>query len=289
MDTLKISQNFLHNTDTVKKIISLSNIEADDLVYEIGPGKGIITKELANACKSVTAIEFDKGLAQKLKATLKENKKIDIIEGDFLKYGLPVAQQYKIFSNIPFNITAEIIQKITNCVNPPTDSYLIVQQEPAIKYAGAPYGRETFRSLLLKPLFQLSIMHSFSKTDFHPIPNANIVLLHIALKKEIMYDMESYKKYKDFIAYSFMRNAENIKSCFKDVFSYEQIKRLGREHEFDMKANINQLFDTQWMSLFDFFFKSVVRQKQEIIDGSYAKLLKQQDSLEKRHRNVQRR
>ena len=132
-------------------------------------------------------------------------------------------------------------------------------------------------------------MHSFSKTDFHPIPNANIVLLHIALKKEIMYDMESYKKYKDFIAYSFMRNAENIKSCFKDVFSYEQIKRLGREHEFDMKANINQLFDTQWMSLFDFFFKSVVRQKQEIIDGSYAKLLKQQDSLEKRHRNVQRR
>lgn len=253
MDTLKISQNFLHNTDTVKKIISLSNIEADDLVYEIGPGKGIITKELANACKSVTAIEFDKGLAQKLKATLKENKKIDIIEGDFLKYGLPVAQQYKIFSNIPFNITAEIIQKITNCVNPPTDSYLIVQQEPAIKYAGAPYGRETFRSLLLKPLFQLSIMHSFSKTDFHPIPNANIVLLHIALKKEIMYDMESYKKYKDFIAYSFMRNAENIKSCFKDVFSYEQIKRLGREHEFDMKANINQLFDTQWMSLFDFF------------------------------------
>jgi len=107
---LKYSQNFLKSKNLVVKILELSSIGPQDLVLEIGPGKGIITEELARRAREVVAIEKDKGLFLFLKEKFKNNPKIKILNIDFLKFQLPKFP-YKIFSNIPFFITGEIIKK----------------------------------------------------------------------------------------------------------------------------------------------------------------------------------
>ena len=80
------SQNYLHSKQLVATLLSKSNICNDDIVIEIGPGKGIITNELAKKSKKVIAIEFDAKLAKTLSERYKESKKVQIIEMDFLKY-----------------------------------------------------------------------------------------------------------------------------------------------------------------------------------------------------------
>ncbi|WP_276612745.1 ribosomal RNA small subunit methyltransferase A, partial [Klebsiella pneumoniae] len=116
---IKDSQNFLHNTKLVEDLLFKSNITKEDFVVEIGPGKGIITKALSKICKAVTAIEFDSVLADKLTHEFKSSN-VSIIEADFLKYNLP-DHNYKVFSNIPFNITASILNKLLDSENPPLD------------------------------------------------------------------------------------------------------------------------------------------------------------------------
>lgn len=117
------SQNFLRNPDLVRQIVSESSIGLDDLVYEIGPGKGIITDQLAQRADRVVTIEKDVRLFKKLKDRFQDADNVEIKQGDFLEHELP-EEKYKVFSNIPFNLTAAIIYKLVFDRNPPIDAYL---------------------------------------------------------------------------------------------------------------------------------------------------------------------
>ena len=84
-----------------------------------------------------------------LKNKFQSNNKVDIIYGDILNY-TPRIPSYCVFSNIPFNITSEILNKFLSDKKN-EKMFLIMQYEPFIKYAGNPYGAETLRSMLYKP------------------------------------------------------------------------------------------------------------------------------------------
>jgi 23S rRNA (adenine-N6)-dimethyltransferase len=151
----------------------------------------------------VIAIEKDRKLYEKLKEKFSGNQKVEIKHGDFLNWHLPREEEYKIFSNIPFNLTADIVTKITATFNPPKDAYLIIQEEAAKKFAGLPYGKERQYSLLLKPWFEFKILYHFRNTDFYPIPQVRVVLLQIKKREEPLIEEEQAKLYRDFIVYGF--------------------------------------------------------------------------------------
>ncbi len=124
------SQNFLKDSSLVASLLDRSSINSDDVIYEIGPGKGIITKQLALRCKQVVAIEKDPRLSALLLQKFADRPNVIIHPGDFLHYHLP-CQPYKVFANIPFNITASIVTKLTASEYPPEEAYLTMQKEAA--------------------------------------------------------------------------------------------------------------------------------------------------------------
>src|SRR5260221_10337250 len=97
------------------------------MLYKIGPGKGIITKCFARRCKQVVAIENDPQLVAALRRRCANTPNLTIHEGDFLQFRLPNVH-YKVFANIPFNISAAIVTKLTTSACPPDDTYLVVQK-----------------------------------------------------------------------------------------------------------------------------------------------------------------
>ena len=278
MIELKYSQNYIKNSRIVQDILSLTNISKNDVVYEIGAGKGIITKELCNCSNSVIASELDYSLYIFLKEKFARTNNLKLIHGDFLKLDLP-STKYKIFANIPFQITASIIHKITNIKDAPTDSYLIIQKEAALKYSG--FLKESMQALLLKPLFSINIIKYLNRTEFTPEPNVDIVVIHIQKKKNIVVD---YELYQNFICYFFSKYNTNIKSSFKELFSYEQIKRLGKINHFNIKDNVSTLTFNEWFPIFQFFLTSCSN-KHYLVENSYEKYQKQQSKVIKRHRN----
>ena len=133
MRNIKDTQNFLHSKELVRHLIGICNIKLDDVVIEIGPGKGIITNELAHKARKVVAIEFDEELYEKLKNKFQSNNKVDIIYGDILNY-TPRIPSYCVFSNIPFNITSEILNKFLSDKKN-EKMFLIMQYEPFRPFA----------------------------------------------------------------------------------------------------------------------------------------------------------
>src|SRR5215469_11085019 len=96
------SQNFLKRPALVASLLDTCDVGVDDVVYEIGPGKGIMTEQLALRCRRVVAIEKDLRLAALLQRRFAGMPTVTIHQGDFLAYPLP-CKPYKVVANIPFN------------------------------------------------------------------------------------------------------------------------------------------------------------------------------------------
>jgi len=150
---LSHSQNFLKSSEFVRSLINKTTISDKDLIIEIGSGKGIITSELAKKADKVIGIEYDHQLAIDLKSKFSDNSRIEIIEIDFLKWELP-KQSYKVFANIPFNMTADIVNKLSNSLIPPKAAYLIMQNKAAERFTGRPVSVNTQISILLQPFIE---------------------------------------------------------------------------------------------------------------------------------------
>ena len=281
---IKDSQNFLHSTKLVEDLLFQSNLTKDDFIVEIGPGKGIITKALSKICKTVNAIEYDSTLANKLSNEFK-NSNVYIIEMDFLKYNLP-NHKYKVFSNIPFNMTASILNKLLGSENPPLDTFLIMQYEAFLKYAGEPFYKESYKSLLYKPFFNTGILYKFNKFDFKPTPNANIILGQFSYKGSADISLKDRDVWKDFLSFIFLEKGSTFKEKTKRIFSYKQQKIISKENEINDNLNISNWSYEFWLKIFNLYNSNMVsNDKKNLIKHSYKRMLEHESNLEKSHRN----
>jgi 23S rRNA (adenine-N6)-dimethyltransferase len=260
-----LAQNFLRSPNLVRRLVGMSTIGPSDVVYEIGPGNGIITATLASVARQVIAIEKDPELVRRLRGRFRSRDNVEIVEGDFLAYSFrtrmvndaPFAavgrqnSQYKIFANIPYNITARILRKIVDERSNLGDVYLILQKEAARKYSGSP--RESLFSILAKPFFEFQILSRLRRTDFWPVPNVDSVLLSIRRRTRPLIETQDVAPYRDFVQYGFGRWKPNLKLAFNNVFTYKQWKRLARDLDIPLNATPTELSFEQWLGLYHGF------------------------------------
>lgn len=171
-----VSQNFLTAVRTIERLLDRTDIGPDDLVWEIGPGKGHITRRLMLRCDRVVAVEIDPALHEKLPARLGHPENVRLLCGDFLQARLPERGAYKVFANPPYNAISAIVRKLTTAANPPKDCWLVMEKGAAKRFCGLP--AETLHSLMLKPYFEPRIVFHLRREEFHPMPACESVLVH---------------------------------------------------------------------------------------------------------------
>lgn len=197
---LSDSQNFITDGQLIRKIVNLSTISKKDTVLEIGTGKGHLTKALCQKGGTVISVELDRKLFESTADKLSHLHNLKLIHGDFLKYILPAKGNYKVFANIPYFITTQIIEKLTNAPNPPSDIWLIMEKGAAKRFMGIP--KENSKSLLIKVGWNMKIKYHFRREDFHPMPSVDSVLLHFKRKATPDLEKADYASFQKFIAHS---------------------------------------------------------------------------------------
>lgn len=178
---VSVSQNFITSKKLLNRIVGLGKLEKNDTVVEIGTGKGHLTEALCKQAGKVYSLEIDRKMYESAKARLTQYTNVQLICGDFLMYKLPVKGEYKVFANIPYCITTQIIKKLTSGTNMPTDIWLIMEKGAAKRFMGKP--KETEKSLLLKVNWETEIRYHFRREDFHPAPSVDSVLVHFKRKE----------------------------------------------------------------------------------------------------------
>ena len=252
---ISLAQNFLRSPQLVRRLVAMSSIGPADTVYEIGPGNGIITAALAKVARQVIAIEKDPVLVRRLRERFRVFDNVEIVESDFLAYS-PVTSEHKVFANIPYNNTAQIVRRIVCERSKVSAAYLILQKEPAQKFSGSP--GETLFSILVKPFFEFRILTQLRRTDFWPVPHVDSVFLSIKRRSRSLIETQDVGAYGEFVQYGFSRWKPNLKLAFKNVFTYKQWKRLARELQFPLNATPTELSCEQWVGLYYGFSKGLL-------------------------------
>ena len=244
------SQNFFRDPRLVAQLVGQVNFGKTETVIDIGAGTGIITEQLARRCKRVVAVEIDPELVAKLRARFQAVPEIEIQGGDFRQFELPRGK-YKVFANIPFHITSEIVYKLMYDTNPPEEAYLVLPKEAAEKFGGVP--GETQFSILAKPWFEMQTIRDLETFQFVPQPKANAVFWKLTKRNNPLVAAEEADLYRAFIKFAFNTWRKDLKVGLKRVFSYGQWKRLARDNKFKVHTKPTELTFAQWLAVFRMF------------------------------------
>ncbi len=135
-----LGQHFLHDSKVVRRIADLAGLTRDDLVVEIGPGLGVLTRELALRAGKVIAIELDARLAEYLRRQL-AGTNVEVVHGDALAVdyaGLTGGHPYQVVANLPYSVATAIIERLLSDPHPPERLVVMVQREVAERLAARP-------------------------------------------------------------------------------------------------------------------------------------------------------
>ena len=245
---IAFGQNFLHSRRLVERLVEETSIEPDDIVIEIGPGKGIITDALASRCRHVLTIEKDPHHAEIVRKRYAARPNVTVFGADVRDFPLPITR-YKVFSNIPYNITAAIVGKLTTGIAPPEDAWLIVQREAADRFLG--YPRETLQSVVLKPWFEAEIIHWFQRRDFTPMPRVESVLLHLHRNTAPQVSLEARERYETFVTTIFAAWKPTVLVALESVLPQRHVRTLHREFGAVLERRPSEIPPEIWIDLFD--------------------------------------
>ena len=176
-----LGQNFLIDENVLKKIIESADIKMNDIILEVGPGIGTLTRELAKLSKKVIAVEKDKTMVEILKKTTKDFKNIEIIQGDILKSELRLPKKYKIVANIPYYLTSPLIRKFLESppyANQPEEIILMLQKEVAQRICSKPPNMSLL-AVSVQFYAEPKIISYVSKNCFWPSPKVDSAIIKI--------------------------------------------------------------------------------------------------------------
>ena len=179
-----LGQHFLIDEDILRLIIDTAQLTAEDVVIEVGPGLGVLTRELAEHAGRVVAIELDDKLAQILKESLSGAKNVTIINQDVLKID-PAALMhdvgstaYKVVANLPYYITSPVLRHFLEAEIKPQSMVVMVQKEVAEEIAAKP-GKMSLLSIGVQLYGEPFIVAKVPAESFYPAPAVDSAVLKV--------------------------------------------------------------------------------------------------------------
>jgi len=243
-----LGQNFLISKRVLEKIIKASQLKKTDIVLEIGPGIGTLTKELAKRVKKVITVEKDSRLIEILKEIFKDFQNVEILNEDILKIenekSCLLARQvkienYKVVANLPYYITAPVIQKFLETESPPKLMVLMVQKEVGQRICAQPPKMSklaVFSQFYGRP----EIISYVSKKSFWPQSKVDSAILKIVPRK--FFSQEFQTGQTEYFSLQFRKQfAEIIKAGFSQP-------RKQLINNLSQKLNLSRKKVESWLS-----------------------------------------
>ena len=176
-----LGQNFLVDSEIAHQIIDLANIQPEDHVVEIGPGKGVLTGRLLPITRSLTAIELDPKLCRELETRFNDNPSFKIIEKDAAKFDYASLESgFKVVSNLPYYAATHIMKKLIHFGSRIQSMTLMMQKEVVDRLTAEP-GCKEYSSLSVYVQYhcQVERLLEIPNTAFSPRPKIDSSLFSL--------------------------------------------------------------------------------------------------------------
>ncbi|MDR1564918.1 MAG: 16S rRNA (adenine(1518)-N(6)/adenine(1519)-N(6))-dimethyltransferase RsmA [Oscillospiraceae bacterium] len=217
-----LGQNFLINPSVCPRMAEQCGSEATNDasgVLEIGPGIGVLTKELAKSFKKVVAIELDSRLPKILAQTLAEFSNFKLIQGDVLKLDLKriLAEEFAdcsrvfICANLPYYITSPIIMAVLE-QRLPVEALTVMVQKEAAERICARVGTRACGAVTLAVHYyaEPKLLFNVSRGSFMPAPNVDSAVIRLDIRKAPPFELKDEKMFFSLIKAGFGQRRKTL-------------------------------------------------------------------------------
>ncbi|MEV4310702.1 16S rRNA (adenine(1518)-N(6)/adenine(1519)-N(6))-dimethyltransferase RsmA [Actinocrispum sp. NPDC049592] len=184
--TKKLGQNFVHDPNTVRRIVATAELSPEDVVLEVGPGLGSLTLALLPACREVVAVEIDPVLAKRLPETAADHApelagRLRVVEADALRITkADVGEPTAMVANLPYNVAVPVVLHLLAELPSLRTVLVMVQAEVADRMAAGP-GSKAYGVPSVKVAWYADARRSVtvSRSVFWPVPNVDSALVRL--------------------------------------------------------------------------------------------------------------
>lgn len=263
-----LGQNFLIDENVITTAIEKSNINKDDLVIEIGPGLGTLTKYLLESAGRVVCVELDKRMIKILEERFFLYKNLDIINADILKTDLnkiirDAKEEYnlksaKIVANLPYYITTPIIMQLLENKIDIESITVMIQKEVADRLAEVPGGKNTGAITYTVYYYgEAEKLLEVPNTSFIPEPSVTSEVIKINIRKEPAVKVNNEKEFFKLIKIAFLQRRKTLLNSLTNnvVSTKEKLLEILKDLKIDEKIRSEKLTIEQFANLSNYLYK----------------------------------
>jgi 16S rRNA (adenine1518-N6/adenine1519-N6)-dimethyltransferase len=238
-----LGQNFLVDGNLQRKIVEALDLEPQDQVLEIGPGKGALTRHMAGVCRSLILVELDRDLAEELEREYEDVGEVRVIQGDILRLHprelTPEVPRLKVVGNIPYNITSPILFHLLEPPRP-REILLMVQKEVGERILGMP-GTSAYGALTVgvQTVAEARRVLKVPRSAFRPVPAVESMVIRIRPFFPVPLSASEEADLRTLTRIAFQQRRKQFQSILRNhpdlALSHEEVGTLEKATGFDLR------------------------------------------------------
>ena len=258
----RFGQHWLINEKILEKILIIAEPKKEDIILEIGPGKGALTSKLLNSCISkLHAIELDKDLIRSLNNRFGKDKRFSLQQGDILSSDIDLLdiKFTKLIANIPYNITSPIIDKFVGRLGKKQKYNLnkivfLIQKDVAdriiAKEGSSNVGAISTRIKLISKVEKIC---DVSPSSFIPPPKVHSSLIVFEpLNSDLRLDKEIERNIDKLLRIAFNGRRKKLKNTLGSIFKKDEFEYLKFDSEIDFELRPQDVSIENWIKMAKF-------------------------------------
>ena len=232
----KLGQNFLVDTQAARRIVDALGDVSNSVVIEIGPGRGALTKMLADRAGRLVAVEFDRILAEELHNDFAAKPNVEIVQANFLDISLSeflasdgsrTSERAKVVGNIPYYITSDILLRLFEQHESVDTIVLMVQREVADRLAAEPASRDYGLLTVTARLFaDVDRLFTLPPSAFRPPPQVHSSVLRLRMAPKTQALGVDSRRFLKFCKLAFAQKRKTLFNNLRGKFSADEIRNV---------------------------------------------------------------
>ena len=244
-----LGQNFLADKHMQQKIVQACELKPNDVVVEIGPGQGALTRLIAPKVAKLICVETDRDLIEPLRADLPSS--VEIIHADFLKWNMDnLPPETRVIGNIPYYISTPIIEKLITDRKKFAEAFLTVQLEFGQRLTAKPGGKE-YGSLTCFAQYyaDIKLLFKIKNSCFKPAPKVDSCYLRLVMRPWPQEAADDEAFLFKLIQTAFQQRRKNIINTLKGLASKDKLEESLGMLGIDFNARPENLTLSNYIAL----------------------------------------
>jgi 16S rRNA (adenine1518-N6/adenine1519-N6)-dimethyltransferase len=224
----RFGQNFLVDSQTVADIIRALHPRREDVMVEIGPGLGALTRPLLQSLEHLHVVEIDRDIVKRLGNEFSA-KRLTIHEGDALEFDFSsLGESLRVVGNLPYNISTPLLFHLSRFATHIRDMHFMLQKEVVARMVAKPstsdYGR---LSVMLQCRFEMEQLFIVSPECFRPPPKVESAVVRMIPRKKPLIEANQEKLFAEIVSAAFSQRRKTLRNTLRNHLTAEDYLKLG--------------------------------------------------------------